>query len=81
MKKPLCWRSTPLRSQPAFAPTVALAARLCSETGRARKAARLIEAAWDVEPHPDLADVWLDMTDGESGYDRAVRARRSRRAI
>ena len=61
--------------EPAFAPTVALAARLCSETGRARKAARLIEAAWDVEPHPDLADVWLNMTDGESGYDRAVRAR------
>lgn len=61
--------------EPAFAPTVALAARLCSETGRARKAARLIEAAWDAEPHPDLADVWLDMIDGESGYDRAVRAR------
>ncbi|MBX3489653.1 heme biosynthesis HemY N-terminal domain-containing protein [Parvibaculum sp.] len=60
---------------PAFAPTVALAARLCSETGRTRKAIRLIEAAWDAEPHPDLADVWLDMTEGESGYDRAVRAR------
>ncbi|MBX3491903.1 MAG: heme biosynthesis protein HemY [Parvibaculum sp.] len=61
--------------EPAFAPTVALAARLCSETGRARKAIRLIETAWDAEPHPELADVWLDMTEGESGYDRAVRAR------
>jgi len=61
--------------EPTFAPTVALAARLCGETGRARKAARLIENAWTVEPHPDLADAWLELVDGESGYDRAVRAR------
>ncbi|MEX0840356.1 MAG: heme biosynthesis HemY N-terminal domain-containing protein [Parvibaculum sp.] len=61
--------------EPAFAPTVALAARLCGETGRARKAARLVESAWSASPHPELADVWLDIIDGESGYDRAARAR------
>lgn len=60
---------------PTFPPTVALAARLCAETGRARKATRLLEAAWSAAPHPELADVWLDMIEGESGYDRAVRAR------
>ena len=75
LEKPSRWRSTPLRSNRLLRRRSALAARLCSETGRARKVIRLIEAAWDVEPHPDLADVWLDMTEGESGYDRAVRAR------
>lgn len=60
---------------PTFPPTVALAARLCAETGRARKSVRLLEAAWSAAPHPELADVWLDMIEGESGYDRAVRAR------
>ncbi|MDO9125564.1 MAG: hypothetical protein Q7U42_01755, partial [Parvibaculum sp.] len=53
----------------------ALAARLCGETGRARKGMKLIEDAWTLAPHPDLAEVWLDMIEGESGYDRAARAR------
>lgn len=61
--------------EPRFPPAVALAARLCGETGRARKGMKLIEDAWTLAPHPDLADVWLDMIEGESGYDRAVRAR------
>ena len=60
--------------EPRFAPAVALAAKLSAETGRERKGMKLIEDAWRVAPHPDLADVWLDMIDGESGYDRAVRA-------
>lgn len=61
--------------EPQFAPTVALAARLCAETGHARKGMKLIEDAWSKAPHPDLADAWLDMIEGESGYDRAARAR------
>lgn len=61
--------------EPRFPPAVALAARLCGETGRARKGMKLIEDAWTLAPHPDLAEVWLDMIEGESGYDRAARAR------
>ena len=60
--------------EPQFAPVVALAARLFAATGRYRKGAKLIEEAWKAEPHPDLADVWLDMIEGETGYDRAERA-------
>ncbi|MFN3933881.1 heme biosynthesis protein HemY [Parvibaculum sp.] len=60
--------------EPQFAPVVALAARLHAATGKYRKGARLIEEAWRAEPHPDLADVWLDMIEGETGYDRAARA-------
>lgn len=61
--------------EPYFAPTVALAAQLCAETGREKKGMKLIEDAWSVAPHPALADVWLEMIEGESGYDRAARAR------
>jgi HemY protein len=60
--------------EPHFAPVVALAARLLAATGKSRKGAKLIEDAWKAEPHPDLADVWLDLIEGETGYDRAVRA-------
>ncbi|MEQ9196035.1 MAG: heme biosynthesis HemY N-terminal domain-containing protein [Parvibaculum sp.] len=60
--------------EPHFAPAVALAAHLAAETNHQRKGMKFIEEAWKATPHPDLADVWLDMIDGESGYDRAVRA-------
>ena len=61
---------------PHFAPVAALAARLCAKTGRERKAVKLIEEAWSAAPHPELADAWLELVDGESGYDRAARARK-----
>lgn len=61
--------------EPGFVPAVALAARLSAETDRVRKGIKLIEAAWDKAPHRDLADVWLTLIEGESGYDRAERAR------
>ncbi|HEX7777320.1 MAG TPA: heme biosynthesis protein HemY, partial [Parvibaculum sp.] len=60
---------------PVFVPAVALAARLCGETGRARRGAKLVEDAWKTAPHPDLADAFLGLVDGESGYDRFKRMR------
>ena len=35
----------------------------------------MIEAAWPVAPHPDLAKVYLDLRQGESHADRLARAR------
>ncbi|MBX3445483.1 MAG: heme biosynthesis protein HemY [Parvibaculaceae bacterium] len=61
--------------EPHFAPVAALAARLHAATGKLRKGMKLVEEAWKSEPHPDLADVWLEMIEGETGYDRAERAR------
>ncbi|MDR3498441.1 MAG: heme biosynthesis HemY N-terminal domain-containing protein [Parvibaculum sp.] len=58
-----------------FVPAVALAARLCGLTGRVRKGAKLIEDAWALEPHPDLAEAFMDLVEGESGYDRFKRMR------
>jgi HemY protein len=58
---------------PSFVPAAALAARLCGETGRVRKGAKLVEDAWVQAPHPDLAEAYMGLVEGESGYDRFKR--------
>lgn len=60
--------------EPALVPAVAIAARLMSRKGDIRKAAKLIETAWETSPHPDLADIYLDLRPGDSNADRLVRA-------
>jgi HemY protein len=58
---------------PSFVPAVALAARLCGATGRVRKGAKLVEDAWARSPHPELAEAYMGLVEGESGYDRFKR--------
>ena len=58
---------------PSFPPVVALAARLSAAIGHVRKGAKLIEAAWGIEPHPELADAFMGLVQAESGYDRFKR--------
>src|SRR5947199_5643705 len=41
---------------PDLVPAAALAGRLLAENGERRKAGRILEAAWKVNPHPDLAE-------------------------
>jgi HemY protein len=60
--------------EPSLVPAAALAARLLSRKGEIRKAAKLIETAWVKSPHPDLADVYLDLRPGDSNADRLTRA-------
>jgi HemY protein len=58
---------------PCFAPAVALAARLNGALGHVRKGAKLIETAWAEAPHPELADAYMGLIEGESAYDRFKR--------
>jgi HemY protein len=58
---------------PAFPPAVALAARLIGEGGEIRKASRMIERAWLVNPHPDLAETYAQIRVGDSARDRLAR--------
>src|SRR5262245_32848071 len=44
---------------PTLIPAAAIAGRLLAAAGERRKAARVIEAAWRANPHPDLADAYL----------------------
>jgi HemY protein len=59
---------------PDLVPAAALAGRLLSRKGDLRRAAKVIETAWRSLPHPDLADVYLNLRPGDSGLDRLKRA-------
>jgi len=61
---------------PDFAPATALAARLLSAAGKARKAARLIETGWTRAPHPDLAAAFLKLRPEETAAARLARFRK-----
>jgi HemY protein len=63
-----------IKRQPGLVPAIALAAKLLSRKGDIRKAAKLIEAAWPLAPHPDLAKIYLNSRPGESHADRLARA-------
>lgn len=58
---------------PDLVPAAALAGRLMAEDGETRKAARVIEAAWRVNPHPDLAETYAYLKSGDSARDRLGR--------
>jgi HemY protein len=59
---------------PDLEPAAALAGRLLSRKGDLRKAAKVVESAWRSVPHPDLAEVYLNLRPGDSGLDRLKRA-------
>jgi HemY protein len=44
---------------PQLIPAAALAGRLLNAAGERRKAARIVEAAWRANPHPDLAEAYV----------------------
>ena len=46
---------------PDLVPAAALAGRFLSHSGDLRRAAKLVEAAWKSTPHPDLAEVYVNL--------------------
>jgi HemY protein len=56
---------------PTLVPAAASAGRVLAAAGERRKAARIIEAAWRANPHPDLADAYL--RPGDSARERLAR--------
>lgn len=60
---------------PDLVPAAALASRLVFEDGRARRAQKIIEDAWARSPHPELANVFLDLFPVEAAEQRLKRAR------
>ena len=56
---------------PQFAPSAALAARLCAKGGKLRKGERLLETAWAANPHPQLVDVWMHLHKDETAEESA----------
>lgn len=66
---------------PDLVPATALAARLMSRKGEIRKAAKLIEAAWRQQTHPELAEAYLDLRPGDSNADRLAKAQTLARLV
>lgn len=63
-----------VRLAPGLVPAACIAGRLLARRGDLRKAARIVEAAWRVNTHPDLAKVYLGLRTGDSVRDRLDRA-------
>lgn len=63
-----------LRSAPGLVPAAAIAARRLSARGDYAKATRILETAWKENPHPDLAEAYLTVRQGDSALDRLKRA-------
>ncbi|HEV7439325.1 MAG TPA: heme biosynthesis HemY N-terminal domain-containing protein [Methylobacterium sp.] len=59
---------------PELVPAAAIAGRLLTRRGDLRKGAKIVEAAWKANPHPDLAKVYLSLRTGDSVRDRLARA-------
>jgi len=58
---------------PTLVPAAALAGRLLAEGGQVRKASRVIDSAWRANPHPELAQAYIELRPGESARDRLKR--------
>jgi HemY protein len=58
---------------PTLVPAAELAARLLVEKRKERRAVRIVERAWQANPHPDLAQVYAYLRMGDSPRDRLAR--------
>jgi len=58
---------------PDLVPAAALAGRRLAESGEPRKARKILEAAWAINPHPDIADAYANLRFGDSARDRLTR--------
>jgi HemY protein len=63
------------KQSPELAPASVLVGRLLTRGGHIRRAARVLEAAWRLAPHPDIGRAYVDVRPGESANDRLQRAR------
>ena len=61
------------RLSPDLVPAAALAGRLLADAGETRRSRKILEAAWRVNPHPDLAETYAHLRIGDSARDRLAR--------
>lgn len=59
---------------PGLTPAASLAGRMLAGRGDLRKATKILETAWKLQPHPDIAAAYLDLRAGDSALDRLERA-------
>ena len=64
------------RLRPAFAPAALIAARALFRQNDIRKGAKVLEETWRLEPHPEIAELYLHARHGDATHDRLSRARK-----
>ena len=64
------------RLAPDFVPGAVIAAKALFAQGDLRKGARILEAVWKKQPHPEVADAYVHARPGDSTHDRLKRARK-----
>jgi HemY protein len=60
-------RLAALKLAPGFAPAAVVATKALLRNDNLRKAARILEAAWKANPHPELADAYVRARIGRHG--------------
>lgn len=63
------------RLVPDLVPAAVIGARALVRGNNLRKASKLIEATWKINPHPELAQSYVHLRMGDSASDRLQRAR------
>jgi HemY protein len=58
---------------PDLVPAAALAGRRLAESGEQRKARKILEKAWTINPHPDIAESYANLRLGDSARERLAR--------
>ena len=58
---------------PDLVPAAALAGKRLAESGDARRASKILNAAWKLNPHPDIADAYAHLRTGDSARARLTR--------
>ena len=61
---------------PDLVPAAALAGRRLAESGETRKAGKILEAAWKLNPHPDIAETYANLRLGDSARERLARMKK-----
>ena len=64
------------RLAPSLVPAAVAAAKAAFRLGDVRKGAKVLEASWKAEPHPEVADAYVHARPGDSTHDRLDRAKR-----
>jgi len=62
-----------VKLSPDLVPAAALAGRRLAEAGDTRKARKILETAWAINPHPDLAESYAGLRLGDSARERLGR--------
>ena len=61
---------------PDLVPAALLYARASVRLGDLKRAAKVLEATWERQPHPDIADAYVNLRPGDAVGDRLIRARK-----